>query len=244
MPFDLDNARKHIARMGGRLRFVSTAGLDDALHYIYTEMEKLGESAGENGLDFQIDMFRSGPSSYSSSVGPVPVLLAYDNISSVVVRLSPDDDHAQLEKALLINAHVDSAQAAPGVNDELSGVGIVMDIIRAIIFNQEPNHRIERPIVFLFNGAEEVILQGAHSFVTQHKWGHDIAAHINLKSIGSGKAYHLFWIGPNSPWLAYAFAKAVSVPFASVTATDVFESKVRSFLFLHLSSIISLPAFS
>lgn len=240
MPFDWVNAKKHIIRMGKRYRFVGSAGLDDALAYIQSEMAALSEQAKRNDLDLQLDWFQSAPSSFLTSVGPINIRNSYDNLSSIVVRVTPHDVDIDSRPPLLLNAHVDSAIGAPGVNDELSGVGVLMDIVRAVVSvpndndPQHQKHRLNRPVIFLFNGAEEVVLQGAHSFITQHPWGRKVAAHINLESLGSGSEYLVFRLGPKHPWLAHAYARSVSYPVASVTATDVYNTKVSPVLY-HLT---------
>lgn len=234
LPFDHTNAIRHITHMGSRMRYVSSNALHDALIYIQKEVEDLITVAEQNGYLLEVDFFRSGPSTFSTTISTVQIRHSYDNLTSIVVRLSPNEYNN--EESLLINAHVDSAIGSPGVSDELSGVGIMMELIRGIVStNNNPiieekkvvhQHKLKRPIIFLFNGAEEVILQGAHSFITQHKWSTNIICHINLESLGSGREYHLFRLGPNNPWLAHAYANSVTNPFASVTATDVFETKL------------------
>lgn len=246
MPFNLTNALSHIEHLAQNRRFVSTNALDQAMHYIIAELNPLASVAQTNHLQMEIQLFRSGPGSFYTTVGPMGCFHAYDNLISVVVRLQPSHlaNHSMLP-ALLVNAHVDSAMGSPGVSDNLAAVGLTMDVIRAIV-SLPPNHlSLSRPIIFLFNGAEETILPGAHSFISQHPWAKSIAAHINLESIGSGNLYYLFQLGPNAPWLARAYGHAVSIPYGTIAATDVFNTKVRiDFTFpLHVLFLILLSLF-
>lgn len=228
-PFNLTNAIRHISHLGQKPRWVSTIALEEAMQYVFKELETLVPIAAANGMHLSVHMFRSSPSSFSTSVANYDIRQSYGNVSNVVARLSPVQlaENAEV-KPLLINAHVDSAISSPGVNDILVGVSITLDLVRAIASLDPTVDQLQRPIIFLLNGAEEVVLQGSHSFVTQHPWGRSAAAHINFESIGSGRLFHLFRLGPYSSWLAHAYAKSVSVPSGAVTSTDVFETKVCS----------------
>ncbi|KAG5236462.1 endoplasmic reticulum metallopeptidase [Salix suchowensis] len=42
-----------------------------------------------------------------------------------------------------------------------------------------------RPIIFLFNGAEELFMLGAHGFMKTHKWRDSIGASINVEASGT-----------------------------------------------------------
>lgn len=184
--------------------------------------------AKSNGIHLDLEHFRSGPGFTTLAKGSHEVaLFSYNNISSVIARLRPSRlDYDTAVKPLLINVHLDSAVSSPGVSDILVGVAISLELVRCISSLPSQENALQRPVIFLFNGAEEVGLIGAHSFVTQHPWGRVAAAFINLEASGAGNTFHLFRVGPNSPWLGHAFARAVSVPSASVAATDVFNSRI------------------
>lgn len=233
MPFNLTNALRHIKHLGQKRRTVSSVALEDALRYIVKEMDALRLTALQNNYLLDIQTFRSTPGSFATGIGSLDLLHAYDDIPSVIIRIRPHHIEKNTKiPVLLVNAHVDSALGSPGVSDNLSGVGLSMDVIRAIISSSSDRFRLKRPVIFLFNGAEETVLPGAHSFVTQHPWGRYPAAHINLESIGSGDTYYLFQLGPNAPWLARVYANSVSIPYGTVAATDVFNTKVSSRLLL------------
>lgn len=227
LPFNLTNALRLVDLLGKKKRWVTTAALDDAMQRVFNEVKGLVPVASENNLRLDVQIFRSGPSSFEIPLTKFVVRHTYSNLTSVVARLRPARLPEDTDvKALLINAHVDSAVSSPGVSDVVGGVAIIIELIRTLASLRPDVNELRRPVIFLLNGGEEVIVQAAHSFITQHPWGRSAAAHINFESIGSGNAYHLFRLGPTSPWLARAYAKAVSVPLTSVTHTDAFETKV------------------
>lgn len=226
-PFETSRAMRHISTIAERPRWVGSQAMHEALIYIQSEVEALKPIVNQHGLELDFEMTVSGPGSYIVDIANIDLITSYSNITNIVVRLRPS--HVPYDSdmsSLLVNAHVDSAVGAPGASDNVCGAGVVLEIIRCL--SSSDILKLSRPVIFLFNSAEEPVLVGAHAFVKQHRWVPTIAAHINLESLGPGDTYHLFRLGPHSPWLAEAFARGVSIPSTSVTASDLFELKVRS----------------
>jgi Zn-dependent M28 family amino/carboxypeptidase len=57
--------------------------------------------------------------------------------------------------AILINAHYDTVSGSPGGSDDVVGVACMLETIRALTAGPSLRH----PIIFLFNGAEESLMQ-------------------------------------------------------------------------------------
>ncbi len=217
---------QHIREIAAKPRWIRTKSLEQSLAYIHRSVLDLEAQATRNGLDLEVELFKSGPGSFPCSIAIIELLISYDALTSVVVRISPKGHPRDVRDSLLINAHVDSAPGAPGASDNVVGVGVAMDVLRSMVATPPEVNAFRRPVIFLFNGGEEAVLPAAHSFISQHPLAKSIAAHINTESLGSGDSYFLFHLGPKNSWLAHAFARSVSVPFASVTASDLFEAKV------------------
>jgi Zn-dependent M28 family amino/carboxypeptidase len=76
----------------------------------------------------------------------------------------------------------------------------MLEILRLLSFQEEAE--IQNPLVFLFNGAEELGLQGAHGFVRGkedtyqglegHPWSQNLGVFINLEGAGGGGRDILF----------------------------------------------------
>ena len=228
--FSSANAMDHVRALGARMRWVGTHSLEESMSYIEKYLRDSIHTANKSGMSLHVEPFHSGPGSYGFSISNIDLPLSYNNLSSVTALLTPSDYNqrttATVRDTLLINAHVDSAVGAPGASDNVGGAAIALEVFRSIISSPGA---LKRPLLFLFNGAEESGLAGAHSFVMQKRdtYLKNVVAYINTESIGSGDSYYLFRYGPEHAWLAHAFSKSVSMPSTSSSANDIFESKVR-----------------
>ncbi|XP_057635172.1 endoplasmic reticulum metallopeptidase 1 isoform X2 [Chionomys nivalis] len=144
----------------------------------------------------------------------------YDNITNVVVKLEP---RGGAQHAVLANCHFDSVANSPGASDDAVSCAVMLEVLRGMSVSSEP---LQHAVVFLFNGAEENVLQASHGFITQHPWATLIRAFINLEAAGVGGKELVFQTGPENPWLVQAYVSAAKHPFASVVAQEVFQSGI------------------
>ncbi|EGW00424.1 Endoplasmic reticulum metallopeptidase 1 [Cricetulus griseus] len=144
----------------------------------------------------------------------------YDNITNVVVKLEP---RSGAQHAVLANCHFDSVANSPGASDDAVSCAVMLEVLRGMSVSSEP---LQHAVVFLFNGAEENVLQASHGFITQHPWASLIRAFINLEAAGVGGKELVFQTGPENPWLVQAYVSAAKHPFASVVAQEVFQSGI------------------
>jgi hypothetical protein len=152
----------------------------------------------------------------------------YCGITNIAVRLSlkKHDLPSRLSPppSVLINAHFDSFVTSPGGSDDGVGVAVMLETLRLMsggIHADSRPGRLQNPVIFLFNGAEEANQQGSHGFITQHKWAPSVRALINLESIGAGGRELMFQC--NSPWLAQVYADSVPFPHSSGIAHELFQ---------------------
>nr|XP_054365111.1 endoplasmic reticulum metallopeptidase 1 isoform X2 [Mirounga angustirostris] len=144
----------------------------------------------------------------------------YDNITNVVVKLEPRDG---AQHAVLANCHFDSVANSPGASDDAVSCSVMLEVLRVLSASSDALHHA---VIFLFNGAEENVLQASHGFITQHPWAGLIRAFINLEAAGVGGKELVFQTGPENPWLVQAYVSAAKHPFASVVAQEVFQSGI------------------
>ncbi|CAH0589952.1 unnamed protein product [Chrysodeixis includens] len=145
----------------------------------------------------------------------------YRDVQSVVVRVRGAGARPRARSALLLNCHFDTVPDSPGASDDGAGCAVLLETLRALAAAPYP---LRHDAVFLFNGAEENVLQASHAFITQHKWAKDVRAFINIEACGAGGREVLFQAGPHDPWIVEVYAGAVPHPFASSLAQELFES--------------------
>ncbi|XP_046723668.1 endoplasmic reticulum metallopeptidase 1 [Silurus meridionalis] len=144
----------------------------------------------------------------------------YDQITNIVVRLEPKGG---AQHFVLANCHFDSVPSSPGASDDAVSCAVMLEVLHSISNLSIP---LNHGIIFLFNGAEENILQASHGFVTQHKWVKQIRAFVNMEAAGVGGKELVFQTGPENPWLVQAYVNSVKHPFASVVGQEVFQSGI------------------
>ncbi|KAM7287437.1 endoplasmic reticulum metallopeptidase 1 [Ixodes scapularis] len=147
----------------------------------------------------------------------------YRNIQNVIARIAPRESQPAADKrhSLLVNCHFDTAPGSPGASDDAINCAIMLEILQ--VLSQRPD-ALRHPVIFLFNGAEENILQGAHGFITQHPWAKEVAAFVNLEACGAGGKELLFQASNSHPWLVRSYVEGAVRPFASIIAEEVFQS--------------------
>ncbi|XP_010891145.2 endoplasmic reticulum metallopeptidase 1 [Esox lucius] len=144
----------------------------------------------------------------------------YDKVSNIAVRLEPK---AGAQHLMLANCHFDSVANSPGASDDAVSCAVMLEVLHSLANLSTP---LRHGVVFLFNGAEENVLQASHGFITQHPWAKQVRAFINLEAAGVGGKEVVFQTGPENPWLVQAYVHAAKHPFASVVGQEVFQSGV------------------
>ncbi|CAB1352076.1 unnamed protein product [Coregonus sp. 'balchen'] len=110
-----------------------------------------------------------------------------------------------------------------GASDDAVSCAVMLEVLHSLANLSTP---LRHGVVFLFNGAEENVLQASHGFITQHPWAKQVRAFINLEAAGVGGKEVVFQTGPENPWLVQAYVHAAKHPFASVVGQEVFQSGV------------------
>ncbi|XP_056444517.1 endoplasmic reticulum metallopeptidase 1 [Gadus chalcogrammus] len=144
----------------------------------------------------------------------------YDRVTNVAVKLEPEAGASHL---MLANCHFDTVANSPGASDDAVSCAVMLEVLHSLANLSTP---LRHGVVFLFNGAEENVLQASHGFITQHPWAKQVRAFINLEAAGVGGKEVVFQTGPENPWLVQAYVHAAMHPFASVVGQEVFQSGI------------------
>lgn len=192
-----------------------------AKNLIVSKIESIKAMASDK-VDIEISVQHPSGTFYVDFLGGLNHI--YQNVTNVVVRLSRKAPDTR-QHAFLVNAHYDSAIGSYSASDDAVSCGTMLEALRAL--SSEPDPLLaDNALIFLFNGAEETLLQASHGFITQHPWAKSIRAFLNLEAAGAGGKEIVFQTGPDHPWLAKLYSESVPHPHASVMAQEVFQSGV------------------
>lgn len=218
--FSATRARKHmedIVSLGVR-NVGSQANEIHAKNLLIRKVQAIQATASKE-LEVKLSVQTTSGGYYLDFLGGMTHI--YHNVSNVIVKVSKRESSS--EYAFLINAHYDSSLGAVSASDDAVSCGTMLETLQ--VLTSEPVPMVpEHDIIFLFNGAEETILQASHGFVTQHPWAKRVKAFVNLEAAGAGGREIVFQSGPENPWLIGIYAKMVPYPYGSVVAEDIFQS--------------------
>lgn len=140
------------------------------------------------------------------------------NIVGVLPGRNPD------LPAVLMMAHYDSTWSSPGAADDASGVAAVLESVRAIQARGAP----DRTLVVLITDAEELNLDGARIFFSEHPLRDRVGAVINLEARGGGGRAFMFETGRGNEQTIDVYAEAArradGGPASSSLAVFVYET--------------------
>ena len=122
--------------------------------------------------------------------------------------------------AVLITAHYDSRELAPGAGDDGSGVVAILEAVRAL----RTGEALRNDVIVLLTDAEEVGLLGARAFVDQHPWIRDVALVLSFEMRGGGGPSIMFESGDENGWALRALQQLDPEPgWASSLSVEVYE---------------------
>jgi len=200
-------------------RYVSTMGEEYAAQYLLSKCMELKGYADSHRPDLEVVVAReqvTGGIGRQEAFG-LEIANVYNNLTNIVLKVSPKGSSGR--KGVLINGHYDSTLGSPGASDCASCVGIGYAIAKAIIYY--PDEPISSPVIFLFNGGEETLMQASHGFMASSVFSKDVGAFINIESTGNWGPDVLFQ--HTNDWTLKAFAKVAPYPRGNSMAQDFFE---------------------
>lgn len=158
--------------------------------------------------------------SYFLDYKDYPITGYYRDVQNVVVTLTKRSGEQFSGQYLLLNAHFDSAVTSPGAGDDGTMTVVMLEVLRQISKYALP---LQHGIIFLFNGCEENMMQGAHGFVTGHPLAVNVSAFINLDVAANGGREIMFQSGPDFPFLMNYYQRYAKRPYANSLGEEVFQ---------------------
>nr|GMD41282.1 endoplasmic reticulum metallopeptidase 1 isoform X1 [Ipomoea batatas] len=209
----IEHVRVLAKDIGGRQE--GTPGLRQAAEYIKTELETLKRRARSN-VRVEIEETTVNGSFNMIFLG-YSISFTYRNHTNIIMRISSVQS-GDNDPSVLVNGHFDTTPGSPGAGDCGSCVASILELAR---FTIDSDWVPPRPVIFLFNGAEELFMLGSHGFITTHRWRDTIGAFINVEASGIGGSDLVCQSGP-STWPSQVYSKAALYPMANSAAQDVF----------------------
>lgn len=184
--FSTNRALEHVTAIAKQPHYVGTKNHEVVANYIIKELQKLGlETTVQEGFTL---------SDWGNLVKSKNIMCRIEGTKNT--------------KALLLLSHYDSAphSVSHGASDDASGVATILEGVRTFL-NARTKH--QNDIIILFTDAEELGLNGAALFVTQHQWAKEVGLVLNFEARGSsGPSYMLMETNKGNAGLVTAFAKA------------------------------------
>ncbi len=200
--FSTKRALAIVKKIAIKPHFVGSENHETVANYLQNELQKLGlETAIQEGFT----MTEKGTLVYSKNI-----LAKIKGTSNT--------------KALLLLSHYDSAphSYSLGASDDASGVATILESVRAFLYAKTKH---KNDIVILFSDAEELGLNGAALFVTQHKWSSQIGLALNFEARGSsGPSFMLMETNRGNAKMATEFSKAnVQYPVSNSLMYSIYK---------------------
>jgi hypothetical protein len=122
-----------------------------------------------------------------------------EQVQNIVVHMHGTEG----DDAIALVTHYDSVPAGPGVADDGSGVGAILEIARILAAGPTPRN----DVIFLITDAEELGLYGARGFADEHPLMNKIRAVLNWEARGTRGPSFMFETGPNNLGLIRLMAR-------------------------------------
>ncbi|MGB5760747.1 MAG: M28 family peptidase [Acidimicrobiales bacterium] len=197
--FSIAAALAHIEVMAQRPHPIGSAANDDVRNYIAGQLRSLG-------LEPE---FQRVPATdyYGGTNATIPVV----NVMARIPGTAPTG-------SVVLVAHLDTVPAAPGANDNSSGVAVAMDAARALLAGSAPRN----DVILLFTDGEEPAPRfGSTAFVTGHRWFDGVRFVVNLEAIGSSGPSMLIETNGPQGWVLDRYVESAVHPVAFSFLTEM-----------------------
>jgi hypothetical protein len=200
--FSTKRALEKVKNISQKPHFVGSQNHDVVANYLVKELQSMGlQTSIQEGYSF-------------SDWGTLT------KCKNILARIKGTNS----DKALLLLTHYDSAphSYSKGASDAGSGVATILESVRAFTYNKKQH---KNDIIILFSDAEELGLNGAALFITQHHWAKEVGLVLNFEARGSsGPSYMLMETNAGNAGLVKEFSAAnVKYPVSNSLMYSVYK---------------------
>ncbi len=200
--FSTKRALEQVKNISEKPHFVGSENHDLVANYLVKELQNMGlETSLQEGFAF-------------SDWGTLT------KCKNILARIKGSNSN----KALLLLSHYDSAphSYSKGASDAGSGVATILESVRAFTYNKKEH---KNDIIILFSDAEELGLNGAALFVSQHQWAKEVGLVLNFEARGSsGPSYMLMETNGGNAGLVNQFSAAnVKYPVSNSLMYSIYK---------------------
>ncbi len=195
--FSAERAMADVRVMGARPHPVGSADHARVQAYLVQRMTALGLSPA-----LQAGAMSPEAINRLTEWGGDPAAVGNQAVNIVGVLPGRDPTAA----AVLMMAHYDSAWGSPGAADDAAGVAAILESVRAL----KARGTFDRTLVILITDAEELNLDGARIFFSEHPLRDRIGAVVNLEARGGGGRAMMFETGRGNAETIDLFARVAT----------------------------------
>lgn len=184
--FSTERALEHVKVIAEKPHYLGSKNHASVLQYLKTELEKLG-------LETQIQK--------------ETILSKWNNLAETQNLIARIKGSAN-SKALVLLTHYDSAPHSKsfGASDDANGLAVILEGLRTFLHNKTPH---KNDIIVVFSDGEELGLNGAYAFASQHPWIKDVGLVVNFEARGTnGPSMMLAETNSGNARLIQGFAQA------------------------------------
>lgn len=206
--FSLDAALRHVRHLSAEPHPVGSTAHAAVADYLRAQIAALGYRA-----EVQETLA-------SARVNAAKPFIKAARVKNIMARIKGTRSHG----AVLIAAHYDSAETAPGAADDGAAVASMLEALRALKHGPPPRN----DLIFLFSDAEELGLLGSRAFVEQHPWAKDCVLALNFEARGTGGMLLMFETGANNAGVVEHYARAALQPVASSLMFSIYQKLLHN----------------
>jgi hypothetical protein len=203
--FSAERAMRTLAVIAAKPHPTGTAADDEVREYLVRELEALG---------FEVDVQDATALTevYAKHWG-VPVVAAH--VRNIVARRRGKDGGP----ALLLMAHYDSRELAPGASDDGYGTATLLETAHALAASPPLRHDV---LLLLTEGEEEGLL-GARAFLEESPIAHDVGLVLNFEARGDRGPVMMFQTSERAGALVDVLASAAPHVAAASLSQEVYR---------------------